>query len=104
MRLGTYPCVLRKGSKVQKIYQRQKIGERHRHRYEVNPKYFDRLEKGGLYISGKSPDGNLAEMVELKDHPYFVACQFHPEFQSRLLEPHPLFENFISAALSSKKS
>ena len=104
MRLGTYPCILAKGSKAQKIYQREKIGERHRHRYEVNPKYFDRLEKGGLHISGKSPDGNLAEMVELKDHPYFIACQFHPEFQSRLLEPHPLFENFIAAALSSKKS
>ena len=98
MRLGAYPCVLAKGSRASKIYQSEQISERHRHRYEVNPRYFARLEKAGLQISGRSPDGKLAEMVELSEHPYFVACQFHPEFQSRFLEPHPLFVHFISAA------
>lgn len=98
MRLGAYPCVLAQKTKVSSIYGVEEISERHRHRYEVNPKYFSKLEKGGLLISGRSPDGKLAEMVELSDHPYFVACQFHPEFQSRFLMPHPLFVHFIAAA------
>lgn len=103
MRLGAYPCVLAKDSKASKIYQAEQISERHRHRYEVNPSYFSRLEKAGLQISGRSPDGKLAEMVELNEHPYFVACQFHPEFQSRFLEPHPLFTKFIFASQQHKE-
>ena len=104
MRLGAYPCVLAKDSQAAKIYGQNSISERHRHRYEVNPQYFTQLEKAGLIISGRSPDQQLAEMVELQNHPCFVACQFHPEFQSRLLEPHPLFVHFISAAKHQRKS
>ncbi len=100
MRLGSYPCILREGSLARKIYGAGEVQERHRHRYEVNPQYFDALEENGLVVSGKSPDGRLAEMVEYKDHPYMVACQFHPEFKSRLLEPHPLFVSFIAASLA----
>jgi len=99
MRLGAWPCSLRKGSAVQKLYGAKKINERHRHRYEVNPAYFDDLEESGLQITGRSPDDKLAEMVELNDHAYFVACQFHPEFKSRPLDPHPLFVSFAKAAL-----
>jgi CTP synthase len=103
MRLGSYSCHLLPESKVSKIYGAEIISERHRHRYEVNPEYFERLEVGGLKISGRSPDGKLAEVVELKSHPYFVACQFHPEFQSKLLEPHPLFVHFIAASQSHRE-
>lgn len=99
MRLGAWPCRLRKGSVVQALYGADDIDERHRHRYEVNPAYFESLETAGLQISGRSPDGKLAEMVELSDHPHFVACQFHPEFKSRPLQPHPLFVAFAKAAL-----
>jgi len=99
MRLGAWPCRLRDGSVVQRLYGTDDIQERHRHRYEVNPAYFEALESAGLQISGRSPDGKLAEMVELSDHPYFVACQFHPEFKSRPLSPHPLFVAFAKAAL-----
>ena len=102
MRLGAWPCALRAGSKVAEIYEAEEISERHRHRYEVNPARFEDLEAGGLAISGRSPDGKLAEMVELSDHPYFVACQFHPEFKSRPLEPHPLFAAFVKAGLAHK--
>lgn len=82
-----------------KLYGVSDISERHRHRYEVNPSYFDSLEQAGLKITGRSPDGRLAEMIELNSHPYFVACQFHPEFKSKPLEPHPLFTAFIKAAI-----
>jgi CTP synthase len=99
MRLGAWPCELREGSMVAKLYGAARIDERHRHRFEVNPAFFDDLEKAGLLITGRSPDGKLAEMVELPSHPYFVACQFHPEFKSRPLEPHPLFTSFVKAAL-----
>ena len=99
MRLGAWPCSLRKGSIVRKLYGKDDISERHRHRYEVNPDYFDSLEQAGLKVSGRSPDGKLAEMVELAAHPYFVACQFHPEFKSKPLHPHPLFTAFVKAAL-----
>ena len=99
MRLGAWPCALRNGSKVAKLYGQSDISERHRHRYEVNPSYFDSLEQAGLKITGRSPDGRLAEMIELNSHPYFVACQFHPEFKSKPLEPHPLFTAFIKAAI-----
>ena len=99
MRLGAWPCSLRKGSIVRKLYGKDEISERHRHRYEVNPDYFESLEQAGLKVSGRSPDGKLAEMVELGAHPYFVACQFHPEFKSKPLHPHPLFTAFVKAAL-----
>ncbi|MEC8381813.1 MAG: CTP synthase [Myxococcota bacterium] len=98
MRLGAYLCNLRKDSLAQNIYGQKQISERHRHRYELNPSYFEALEKAGLQITGRSPSGKLAEMVELPGHPYFVACQFHPEFKSRPMQPHPLFERFIQAA------
>ncbi|MCB9778332.1 MAG: CTP synthase [Alphaproteobacteria bacterium] len=104
MRLGAYPCALRSGSLVRKLYGSDEISERHRHRYEVNPDYFDALEGAGLQISGRSPDGKLAEMIELPGHPYFVACQFHPEFKSRPLQPHPLFTAFIRASLQHRRT
>ncbi len=99
MRLGAWPCSLQAGTVVQKLYGQSDIQERHRHRYEVNPAYFETLEEAGMLISGRSPDGKLAEMVELQSHPFFVACQFHPEFKSRPLTPHPLFVAFAKAAL-----
>jgi len=102
MRLGAWPCALRKNSKVQKLYGEEEISERHRHRFEVNPAYFDSLEQAGLKITGRSPDGKLAEMIELNSHPYFVACQFHPEFKSKPIKPHPLFTAFIKAALEKQ--
>ncbi len=98
MRLGAFPCDLQEGSLVHRIYDTGQISERHRHRYEVNPAYHDRLD-GDLVISGWSPDHILAEVVEHRSHPWFVGCQFHPEFKSRPLEPHPLFASFIKAAL-----
>ncbi len=99
MRLGTYPCVLRRGSMAAKLYGSEQIDERHRHRYECNPAYREALEKVGLIPSGLSPDGSLVEVVELKNHPFFVASQFHPEFLSRPFHPHPLFVGFIKAAI-----
>src|SRR5436190_7484920 len=102
MRLGAYPCVLEEGSLARRLYNRQKISERHRHRYEVNNAYRERLEKGGLVLSGVSPDGTLVEMIELRDHPWFVASQFHPELKSRPMECHPLFKGFIKAALQAR--
>jgi CTP synthase len=99
MRLGAWPCSLREDSVVQKLYGESQISERHRHRYEVNPVYFDTLEQAGLKITGRSPDGKLAEMIEINSHPYFVACQFHPEFKSKPLQPHPLFTAFVKAAI-----
>jgi CTP synthase len=102
MRLGTYPCTLREGSRARQIYGATEITERHRHRYEVNPAYHSRLVESGMVISGTSPDGQLVEMVEVPSHPYFVACQFHPEFKSRPLAPHPLFTAFVLAALERR--
>lgn len=99
MRLGAYPCALERGTLAQRIYGTSKISERHRHRYEFNANYKEKLEKKGLVFSGMSPDGRLAEIVELKDHPWFLAAQFHPEFKSRPQKPHPLFASFIEAAL-----
>ena len=98
MRLGTYPCKITKNTLSEEIYKEEVIYERHRHRYEVNNKFKEQLEKGGLVISGMSPDNNLIEMIEVKDHPYFVASQFHPEFKSRPWEPAPMFYYFIKAA------
>ena len=100
MRLGSYPCVLSKGTKAQQAYQTDKqIHERHRHRYEFNNKYKDALEEKGMVFSGQSPDGNLVEIIELKDHPWFLGCQFHPELKSRLKKSHPLFREFVAASL-----
>ncbi len=104
MRLGTYPCKIKKGTLTSRIYNEEIIYERHRHRYEVNNKFKEELEKQGLVISGMSPDNNLIEMIEIKDHPYFVASQFHPEFKSRPWEPAPMFNYFIKAASGNNKS
>ena len=98
MRLGSYPCVLKNGSKAQKLYGKEEITERHRHRYEYNNKYKEAMETAGLICSGTSPDGKLVEMVELNTHPYFIAGQFHPEFKSRPNRPQPLFTGLIKAA------
>lgn len=98
MRLGAYQCRLLPGSLAQRCYRRALVSERHRHRYEVNNIFLPRMEKHGLVASGKSPDGRLVEMVELKGHPFFVATQAHPEFKSRPLRPHPLFRGFIKAS------
>ena len=98
MRLGSYEAKLIKNSQIRKIYKTEKIHERHRHRYEVNINFKDLFEKKGLIFSGLSPDGKLPEIIELKGHPWFIGVQFHPEFKSRPLSPHPLFSSFIKAA------
>src|SRR6184192_2428549 len=100
MRLGTWPTKIASGTLAEKIYGKADVLERHRHRYEFNMKYRDRMTKKGFTISGTSPDGTLAELIELRDHPYFVACQYHPEFQSKPNKPHPLFKGFIQACLA----
>ena len=104
MRLGAYQCVLADGSRAATAYGKKKISERHRHRYEFNNRFRDRMSKEGMVFSGLSPDSNLVEIVEVKDHPWFVACQFHPEFQSTPLAAHPLFKAFIAAAMKTLKS
>ncbi|MBW7887120.1 MAG: CTP synthase, partial [Bacteroidetes bacterium] len=98
MRLGAYPCVLTKGSKAHAAYKKNIISERHRHRYEFNNKFRRQFSQKGMIFSGLSPDKNLVEIIELKNHPWFVAGQFHPELKSRALAPHPLFRDFIKAA------
>ena len=103
MRLGAYPATLKPGSKVAEAYGTETIEERHRHRYEVNIKYKEALEDAGMVFSGLSPDGVLPEIVELKDHPWFVGVQFHPELKSRPFEPHPLFASFIGAAVTQSR-
>ena len=100
MRLGAYPCNIKEGTLAYNAYGISNISERHRHRYEFNNAYIDRLGVGGLVVSGTSPDGELVEMVEIKDHPWFLGCQFHPEFKSRPMDPHPLFREFIRASLA----
>ena len=102
MRLGAYECHLKKGSKAATAYGCEVISERHRHRYEVNNEYIDKITQAGLVFSGMSPDGMLAEVVELPKLDWFVACQFHPEFKSRPDRPHPLFKGLIVAALNQK--
>jgi len=102
MRLGAYPAVLKKGSIVQKLYDSDNVSERHRHRYEVNPEYVEKLERCGIVFSGRSPDGVLMEFMELAKHPYFVATQAHPEFKSRPLKPAPLFDGLIKASKKKK--
>jgi CTP synthase len=103
MRLGAYPAVLTKGSKVEHIYGSQTISERHRHRYEVNADIIAKLAPHGVVFSGMSPDGKLPEIMELTDHPWFIGVQFHPELKSRPFEPHPLFSSFIAAALEQSR-
>jgi CTP synthase len=98
MRLGAYPCKLQAGTRAFEAYGEEAISERHRHRYEFNPEYRERLTEAGLVLSGASPDGRLVEVVELPDHPWFVACQCHPEFKSTPFRPHPLFMAFVGAA------
>jgi len=99
MRLGAYPCVLAPGTLAADAYGGTEISERHRHRYEFANDYRERLVASGLVLSGTSPDKKLVEMVELREHPFFVGCQFHPEFKSRPASPHPLFARFVRAAL-----
>ena len=101
MRLGSYPANLKKGSQVARLYGKKEISERHRHRYEVNREFETEIIKGGLVISGESPDGRLVEFIEAENHPYFVATQAHPEFKSRPHKPHPLFSGFIKAMLKN---
>jgi len=103
MRLGAYPCKLEEGTLARSIYGEELISERHRHRYEVNHKYLDTLEEHGLVISGRSPDGKFIEMVELPGHPWYLGCQFHPEYKSKPTEPHPLFISYIAAALAEQQ-
>ena len=102
MRLGAYECVIPEGSECHQIYGATRISERHRHRYEFNPEFRSILEERGLKAGGVSPDGKLVEMVEYSEHPWFVGCQFHPEFKSKPMESHPLFASYIKACLEYK--
>ena len=104
MRLGAYPCIIKEGTLAQEVYGKTEIFERHRHRFEYNNDYKERLEKAGLICSGTSPDGKLVEIVELsqKEHPYFIAGQFHPELKSRPNKPAPLFVGLVKAAKERK--
>ena len=103
LRLGKYPCKLKPGTKAYGVYQEDMISERHRHRYEVNNEYRDVLAQNGMIFCGTSPNDSIVEMIELPDHPWFVACQFHPEFKSRPNRPHPLFMGFMHAAVEQKR-
>jgi len=102
MRLGAYPCILKRGTLAHSAYKQDEISERHRHRYEFNNKYRKPFLENGMVLSGLSPDEELVEIIELKDHPWFLGCQFHPEFKSHPMSPHPLFSSFIKAALEYK--
>ena len=104
MSLGRYVSKLKEYSLIRKIYQSKIIHERHRHRYEVNINYKEQFERKGMIFSGLSPDNKLPEIIELKNHPWFIGVQFHPEFKSRPLTPHPLFSSFIKAAKSIQKN
>ena len=97
--MGSYPCELHKSTFAYTAYSQDEIQERHRHRYEFNPDHREELVANGLIISGTSPDNTLVEIIELADHPWFLGCQFHPEFKSKPMKPHPLFKDFIKAAL-----
>jgi len=104
MRLGSYPCVLKGGTRARQAYGVDQVSERHRHRYEINNRYRDQLEEAGMVWSGVSPDGNLVEIGEIRDHPWMVGSQFHPEFKSRPNAPHPLFRDFVAAALAHRRN
>jgi CTP synthase len=99
MRLGAYPCKLKEESLARMAYMKDLIHERHRHRYEFNMSFRTNIEECGLYVTGISPDETLVEIVEFKGHPWFLGCQFHPEFKSKPFNPHPLFRDFIKASL-----
>ena len=99
MRLGSYPCSLKPNSLASKIYGTDKIVERHRHRYEFNNNYLQEFEQAGMVATGINPESNLVEIVEIPSHPWFVAVQFHPEYRSRVINPHPLFVEFVKAAM-----
>jgi CTP synthase len=103
MRLGQFRCDLKKGSVAHQAYRSLKISERHRHRYEFNPSYMDALAEAGIVFSGINPDYGLVEIVEAPDHPWFLGCQFHPEFKSKPLAPHPLFKAFIAASYARRR-
>lgn len=103
MRLGAYECLLKPGSRVAEIYGSERIWERHRHRYEMNERYAAQLERVGLRVSGRSPDGVLPEIVEISDHPWFIGVQFHPELKSKPFDPHPLFTSFVKAAIDQSR-
>ena len=103
MRLGAYPCILKEGTRARQIYGKSEISERHRHRFEYNNEYKERLEEAGLICSGTSPDGKLVEMVEYNNHPFFVAGQFHPELKSRPNRPAPLFVGLVEAICKIKE-
>ena len=103
LRLGSYPCIVEKNSKRYKLFGTQNINERHYHRYEVNNEYRDMLVEHGLTLAGLSPDGRIVEMNELKDHPFYVSTQSHPEFKSRLNNPNPLFKGFVEAYIETSK-
>jgi CTP synthase len=104
MRLGAYKCQIKPGTKAYEVYQKEDIKERHRHRYEFNNEYKAAFEKAGMIASGINPDNELVEIVELKKHPWFVGVQFHPELKSTVMNPHPLFVNFVKAALDHQAS
>ncbi|HYH09396.1 MAG TPA: CTP synthase [Thermoanaerobaculia bacterium] len=104
MRLGKYPCSLKEGSHAREAYGVELVEERHRHRYEVNPEYVRQLEERGFRVTGASPDGKFVEIIELEGHPWFVGCQFHPEYKSRPSQPHPLFRSFVAAARAFRNS
>ncbi|HNW55033.1 MAG TPA: CTP synthase, partial [Bacteroidales bacterium] len=103
MRLGLYPCSLKPGSKIINVYQSAEISERHRHRFEFNNKYLEAYEKAGMIATGMNKQNNLVEIIELKDHPWFIGVQFHPEYKSTVAAPHPLFVDFVKAAIQHKK-
>jgi CTP synthase len=103
MRLGAYPCVIADGTVASRVYAKKNVSERHRHRYEFNTKYRSRIEQAGMVLSGLSPDGSLVEMVEIPDHPWFLASQFHPEFKSRPLDCHPILKGYIKAVLVEQR-
>ena len=103
MRLGSYPCHIKKGTKIYETYKKEEITERHRHRYEFNNKFLEQFRRKGMVFSGINPDSNLVEIIELKDHPWFIGTQFHPEYKSTVLNPHPLFINFVAACLEYAK-
>ena len=99
MRLGAYTCEVAKDSKAYKAYEKSKVSERHRHRYEFNSQFQKEFEKAGMFVTGTNPETKLAEIVEVKEHPFFVGVQFHPEYKSTVLNPHPLFVKFIKSAM-----
>ena len=103
MRLGNWPCQLKPASRAYQCYGELEIGERHRHRYEVNNSYREQFEEAGVVFSGTSPDGDLVEIMELPAHPFFLAVQFHPELKSRPRRPHPIFRAFVAAAMNHQE-